>query len=184
MTVTEQCLCRATILSVNYKNSLYKSFRIKISLQIHYHYEFSLNLQAEIIATCRDNIICLESVLRGPTGTVLSAARGQEIRGEFPTHVSTTAPTNTASTSTNTIDDTITTIHTSHTTIIVHKNCQCVAIDRFIGSVLEFLLNWTNCIINWPVYRYLLGVLKSLLQLLQGFAKNVRLYRDLKYLPW
>lgn len=164
-------------------NKFYFPLIINHCFCLHFPYEFLLILQAEIIATCRDNIICLESVLRGPTGTVLSAARGQEIRGEFPTHVSMTAPTNTASSSTNTPDAT-TTIHTSHTTIIVHKNCQCVAIDRFIGSALAFLMDWTNCIANWPVYRYLLGVLKSLLQLVQGFAKNVRLYRDLKYLPW
>lgn len=165
-------------------NKCYFPLIINHGFRVIFPYEFLLNLQAEIIATCRDNIVCLESVLRGPTGTVLSAARGQEIRGEFPTHVPMTSPTNTASSSTNTNDATTTTIHTSHTTIIVHQKCQCVAIDRFIGSMLAFLMDWTNCIANWPVYRYLLGVLKSLLQLVQGFAKNVRFYRDLKYLPW
>ncbi|XP_059619344.1 klarsicht protein [Phlebotomus argentipes] len=35
---------------------------------------------AEIIATCRDNVHCLEAVLRGPSVTVLSTSRCQETR--------------------------------------------------------------------------------------------------------
>lgn len=42
----------------------------------------SIDLQAEIIATCRDNRRCLETVLHGPTGAVLSLRRHQHIRGE------------------------------------------------------------------------------------------------------
>ncbi|GAB0096851.1 hypothetical protein DMENIID0001_124230 [Sergentomyia squamirostris] len=37
---------------------------------------------AEIIATCRDNVHCLEAVLRGPGVTVLSTTRCQETRGK------------------------------------------------------------------------------------------------------
>lgn len=39
-------------------------------------------LQVEIIATCRDNRRCLETVLHGATGAVLSLRRHQHIRGE------------------------------------------------------------------------------------------------------
>lgn len=55
---------------------------VKSSSNLFIRFRFSHFVQAEIIATCRDNRRCLETVLHGPAGTVLSLRRHQHIRGE------------------------------------------------------------------------------------------------------
>lgn len=113
----------------------------------------SNKLQAEIIATCRDNVHCLQAVLRGLPGDVLSNIRGQEIRGKF--------------------------------VIVVQNECRCAPIARFMGTVIDFIMDWTNIFRNWVLYKYFIDMLKNFYRLVQDFAKKVKVYRtdSCKLLP-
>lgn len=68
-------------------------------------------------------------MLRGPTGSVLSIHRHQDIRGEF---------------------------------IIVHSECQCTEIKRFLLVIIDYLFDLTNVILNWPLYKLFIEILKIL----------------------
>lgn len=102
--------------------------------------------QAEIIATCRDNVHCLQTVLRGLPGDVLSNLRGQEIRGKF--------------------------------VVVVENECRCAPIARFLATVIDFTMDWTNIYRNWPLYKYFIDMIKSFYRLVQDFAKKVKVYRN------
>lgn len=103
-------------------------------------------MQAEIIATCRDNVHCLQTVLRGLPGDVLSNIRGQEIRGKFAV-------------------------------VVVETECRCAPIARFLATVIEFIMDWTNIYRNWLLYKYFIAMLKNFYLLVQNFAKKVKVYR-------
>uniref|UniRef100_A0A0K8WJL6 Uncharacterized protein n=2 Tax=Bactrocera latifrons TaxID=174628 RepID=A0A0K8WJL6_BACLA len=84
----------------------------------------------EIISTCRDNIRCLEAVLRGPPGTVLSAQCAGQTKGELA--------------------------------LCIHLDCKCAPITRFVARTIDFLLDVSNMLMYFTLYRFLVNTLKSL----------------------
>ncbi|KAL7732733.1 hypothetical protein ACLKA6_005879 [Drosophila palustris] len=123
----------------------------------------------EIINTCRDNIRCLEAVLRGPPGTVLSTHCAGQTKGEsLPTSCRRLivrlagGGTSSASATTRAItsDTTTTTTRAELQPMIVE--CKCAPITRFVARVIEFVLDVGNLLEHFTLYRFLAGTLRSL----------------------
>uniref|UniRef100_A0A1I8M352 Uncharacterized protein n=1 Tax=Musca domestica TaxID=7370 RepID=A0A1I8M352_MUSDO len=87
----------------------------------------------EIINTCRDNIRCLESVLKGPSSSVLSSQCVTHSKGEL--------------------------------TVYIHLNCQCAPITRFIARVIDFILDISNFLEHFTLYKFFLNTLRQLYEL-------------------
>lgn len=135
----------------------------------------------------------MESVLRGPTGSVLSPMRSQEIRGESSNLTSCSKSSHGNSTTsksyinhrtTTTQTDSTGNTVTYNTTIVIHNDCKCTTISHFLGHVYEFLTDFKNSIQNWRLYIFFIKMLRNFISLAQKFAKNIKFYRSINYLPW
>lgn len=69
--------------------------------------------------------------------------------------------------------------------IVVQNECRCAPIARFLATVTDFMLDWTNVFRNWMLYKYFIDMLKNFYRLVQNFAKKVKVYRtnNCKLLP-
>lgn len=69
--------------------------------------------------------------------------------------------------------------------IVVENECRCAPIARFLATVIDFTMDWTNVFRNWPLYKYFIDMLKNFYRLVQDFAKKVKVYRtaNCKLLP-
>ncbi|XP_026833313.1 uncharacterized protein LOC6545162 isoform X6 [Drosophila erecta] len=112
----------------------------------------------EIINTCRDNIRCLEAVLRGPPGTVLSnhcagqtkvsaAVRRRRRRRPGTELPGPAEPSGDSRQMAQVVE------------------CQCAPITRFVARVIEFVLDVGNMLEHFALYRFLAGTLRSLYEL-------------------
>lgn len=148
-------------------------------------YKFFLNrkinflfLQAEIIATCQENIQCLETVLRGPStgGHLLSTVRTQQARGKLSTLLALTNPLQR-----NENDDDDANDH-KKTIIIIHRQCRCSQITVFIARVLDFVIDYTNIFRNFRLYRYFVSVLRKFYMMVGYVGSGLRSITRCKYL--
>ncbi|EDW76733.2 uncharacterized protein Dwil_GK20119 [Drosophila willistoni] len=108
----------------------------------------------EIINTCRDNIRCLEAVLRGPPGTVLSTHCAGQTKGESqPRSSSASARTKTSKNS----------VCNDHQQLIVQlaPECKCAPITRFVARIIDFVTDVSNLLEHFTLYRFLMGTLRS-----------------------
>lgn len=103
--------------------------------------------QTEIINTCRDNIRCLESVLKGPTSSVLSSQCVTQSKGELK--------------------------------VYIHIDCQCAPITRFIARIIEFILDISNFLEHFTLYKFFIKTLKNLYALVNCHLTNIE--RALEY---
>uniref|UniRef100_A0A182NEN6 KASH domain-containing protein n=1 Tax=Anopheles dirus TaxID=7168 RepID=A0A182NEN6_9DIPT len=102
---------------------------------------------SEIITTCRENVRCLESVLRCQPGTVLTAAKCQDLRGRSA--------------------------HRKRKkVVVVREECRCARITRFIAWLIEFLLDIGNVVRNFTLYRFFVGVLNGFYRLVDFFGRD------------
>ncbi|KAI8039281.1 hypothetical protein M5D96_008004, partial [Drosophila gunungcola] len=132
----------------------------------------------EIINTCRDNIRCLEAVLRGPPGTVLSNhCAGQTKETTEPPMAIRPAESGPGS-------------GDSRRQLMQVAECQCAPITRFVARVIEFVLDVGNMLEHFALYRFLAGTLRSLYELcknllaawedLLGWSENASAARKLQ----
>lgn len=133
--------------------------------------------QAEIIATCQENIQCLETVLRGPStgGHLLSTVRTQQARGKLSTQLALT-PLQLQRQREN--DD----ANDHKTIIIIHRQCRCSQITMFIARVLDFVLDYTNIFRNFRLYRYFVSVLRRFYNMVGYVGKGLLSVTKCRYL--
>lgn len=153
---------------------VYFRYTFFLHLTFIYFYLCHFCSQAEIIATCQENIQCLETVLRGPVsgGHLLSTVRTQQARGKL-SQLS-LIPT-TARRTNNDDDDT-------RTIIIIHRQCRCSQITTFIARMLDFVLDYTNIFRNFRLYRYFVSVLRRFYNMVGYVGKGLLSLANCKYL--
>lgn len=54
--------------------------------------------------------------------------------------------------------------------IIIHMECRCARITRFIARVLNFIMDCTNAIRNWILYKFFIDTLKSFYKIIGFFG--------------
>lgn len=116
-------------------------------------------VQNEIINTCRDNIRCLEAVLRGPPGTVLSTQCAGQTKGESLPPGCRLIATATA-TATGQLNAVTAAAAAAAATPIVE--CKCAPITRFVARLIDFVLDVGNLLEHFTLYRFLAGTLRTL----------------------
>lgn len=118
---------------------------------------YNFVFQNEIINTCRDNIRCLEAVLRGPPGTVLSTHCAGQTKGESLPAGCHLIPTATGNL---TADADPSAAAAVIATPIAE--CKCAPITRFVARLIEFVMDLSNMLEHFTLYRFLAGTLRSL----------------------
>lgn len=142
-------------------------------------------LQHEIINTCRDNIRCLEAVLKGPPGTVLSTHCSGQTKGEstersvrlivrrLAANASASAAAAAAASSSSTAACVV--------ALQPVQECKCAAITRFVARIIEFVMDASNLLEHFSLYRFLAGTLRSLYALVnRPMGRLERLFGGLR----
>lgn len=140
-------------------------------------------LQHEIINTCRDNIRCLEAVLKGPPGTVLSTHCSGQTKGESTTRCRLIVRL-AAAAQANACSSYSSTSATSSVPVLAMQpvqECKCAAITRFVARVIDFMLDVSNLLEHFSLYRFLAGTLRSLYALVnRPMGRLERLFGGLR----
>lgn len=139
---------------------------------------YSLTFQAEIIATCQENIQCLETVLRGPVtgGHLLSTVRTQQARGKLSNQLALNPLQQRH------VNDDANDTRNHRTIIIIHRQCRCSQITMFIARVLDFVLDYTNIFRNFRLYRYFVSVLRRFYNMVGYVSKGLLSVAKCRYL--
>jgi hypothetical protein len=101
-------------------------------------------LQKEIISTCQNNIHCLEAILTGPPGTVLSDSQCHTIKGKRKKNDK-----------------------------IEKYQCRCARITRFIASMIDYLLDYVNLFRNFILYKFLMDTICGFYRMIGSFGSGV-----------
>lgn len=117
-------------------------------------------IQNEIINTCRDNIRCLEAVLRGPPGTVLSTQCAGQTKGESLPPGCRLIATATATGHQSAV--TAAAGAAAAATPMPIVECKCAPITRFVARLIDFVLDVGNLLEHFTLYRFLAGTLRTL----------------------
>lgn len=148
-----------------------------------------LLLQHEIINTCRDNIRCLEAVLKGPPGTVLSTHCSGQTKGESTTRcrlLVRLAAANAAAACSSNSSYSAAAMSPVHPvvppcSVLVQQECKCAAITRFVARCIDFMLDVSNLLEHFSLYRFLAGTLRSLYALVnRPMGRLERLFGGLR----
>lgn len=123
-----------------------------LTFSINLTYFSTFPLQDEIVETCRNNIECLQAVLKGPITSIdvkqVTGKSKKSSKNKNSPH--------------------------SLTIILLEKECRCAKIARFIARVFDFLLDLTNMLTNFVLYQYFLNVLYSFRDLVGSMAPSLQ----------
>lgn len=57
--------------------------------------------------------------------------------------------------------------------IFTSSECKCAPITRFIARTLDYLMDLTNVVKNWILYKYFLSTVKSFYKIVEQTGKGI-----------
>lgn len=134
-------------------------------------------------------------MLKGPPGTVLSTHCSGQTKGESTTRCrllvrlaaanaaacSTSSSYSAAAAAAMSSVHPVLALHSPPSVHLVQQECKCAAITRFVARCIDFMLDVSNLLEHFSLYRFLAGTLRSLYALVnRPMGRLERLFGGLR----